>query len=153
MKKALKYVILFIIFIVVVIVYIINNKSPYPKGGKDVTESFGNGRFAIINGSWSEYPGGPKVLNWYLCDYKMNNILDDNLVSYYEKKPYAYIIGDNYTILNYKAEEYQIYELYEDIPKKEKEIFDNVKNKKIGRYLRDYVTNYKNRNGEDKYIY
>lgn len=142
MNKVLKFIIPLIIIILIVIIYISSNSSQYPSDGKDMTESFGNGRFAIIDGSGSDYPGGPKIVRWYLRDYKTDNVINDNLVAYYDKKPNAYIIGDSYIVINYKTEEYQIYKVYDDIPEKEKEIFKKLEKRKIGRHLRDYVMNY-----------
>lgn len=105
------------------------------KVGPDTVYQVGkNCRYAILSGRNSI----TNIYEWSLFDRKTSPIsIRDDIIAYYDKNDYLYLLtNDTYIKIDYIKE--KIYYYTSDmIENNDKEIFENLKNKKIGYYKKE----------------
>lgn len=67
-----------------------NDNSPYPNGGRDTHEQFGDRRFVILRMGYSNI----NKETYCLYDRKFDEQIDGNITNYKEIPPYVYTIGN-----------------------------------------------------------
>ncbi len=106
---------------------LLNDDSPYPKGGRDTVVEFGDRRFVILKGYKPSEEGNVKY--YLLYDQKTDETIEYEIYNYKIEKPYAYTVGYNgYTKLNYNTGEYKQSIDLSAFNKDDQEIFKKVEN-------------------------
>lgn len=79
------------------------DNSPYPKGGRDTYEQFGDRRFVILKGI---NPIDETTRTYCLYDQKedADGQIEGNIINYIDVSPYIYTIGTNGTGPFYEEE-------------------------------------------------
>ncbi len=95
--------------------------SPYPNGGRDTYDQFGNRRFVLLSG------GGLT-----LYDRKTDETIDYDVYNYVEIKPYVYAVGsEGYTKLNYVTGDYSQSKDIDSFSKEDRVTLQKLENDKL----------------------
>lgn len=96
------------------------DNSPYPNGGRDTYDQFGNRRFVLLSG------GGLT-----LYDRKTDSTIDYDVYDYIDREPYVYIYGsEGYTRLNYETGDYSQSKDIDRFKEEDKTILKGLKREK-----------------------
>jgi len=131
MKKAIILTSIFVLSLVVYLYIWIKKDINDPCSiGRDTVYQVGeNCRYAILSGDRNNKK------EWSLFDRKDSPIsIRDDIIAYYDENNYLYLLtSDIYIKIDYKNENIYYYKLNE-LDNNDKKIFDDLKNKEIGRY-------------------